>query len=124
MCDRGYYRGSETCGLCATSGWLYAVIIESGILVLVLVSVTCYRYKVYRMLRGGLSRILKSRIKQIFVFLQLLMTMSAVFALKEIFPSIYVDLLDVMAFSPWTFPSPRGRSASSTTFHPSTLSSL
>ena len=93
MCDTSYYASTAgSCEKCDESGWLFSVILLSGLLAIFFVFTTCYKFK----LASRVNRTLKSRAKQIFVFTQILVTMSAVYAIK--FPSQFESLLNALSF--------------------------
>ena len=94
-CEKNYYMTEEGCKTCDESEWLAPIFVASAIIVVVILLFACYRSK---RARSKTSRLLKSRIKQIFVTTQIIVSMNTVYDYENYFPSGFVDFLDILSY--------------------------
>ena len=104
VCEDGYYAAGAACEDCETSGWLFPVIVCSVFAVIIILAILLYKCSKKRSVRSRLSRILRSRGKQIFVFVQVVVTMSTVYGFTDIWPDIYLNFLSYLSFFVLEFP--------------------
>lgn len=107
--DKYYARTNGYCAKCETSGWQIPVIILCLMLTIMLVVFTCHKFKIYKKFRNKTAKLLQSRGKQIFVFAQIIVTMSVVFGFSEVFPTSYLELLDIISFVALNIPITAGK---------------
>ena len=94
-CEKNYYRNEEGCEKCDEFKWLAPIVVTSAIIVVLILLFACYRSKGAR---SKTSRLLKSRIKQIFVTTQIIVSMNTVYDYENYFPSGFVDFLDILSY--------------------------
>ena len=94
-CEKNYYRNEEGCIKCSKSEWLAPIVATSAIIVVVILLFACYRSK---RARSKTSRLLKSRIKQIFVTTQIIVSMNTVYDYENYFPQGFVDFLNILSY--------------------------
>ena len=94
-CEKNYYMTEEGCKTCDESEWLAPIVVASAIIVVVILLFACYRSK---RARSKTSRLLKSRIKQIFVTTQIIVSMNTVYDYENYFPHGFVNFLDILSY--------------------------
>jgi len=94
-CEKNYYRNEEGCEKCDEFKWLAPIVVASAIIVVVILLFACYRSK---RARSKTSRLLKSRIKQIFVTTQIIVSMNTVYDYENYFPQGFVDFLNILSY--------------------------
>ena len=94
-CKKNHYMKEEGCKKCDEFKWLAPIVVTSAIIVVVILLFACYRSK---RARSKTSRLLKSRIKQIFVTTQIIVSMNTVYDYENYFPRGFVDFLDILSY--------------------------
>ena len=94
-CEEDYYRNEKGCFNCKDSKFVAPIVVTSAIIVVVILLFACYRSK---RARSKTSRLLKSRIKQIFVTAQIIVSMNTVYDYENYFPRGFVDFLDILSY--------------------------